>query len=847
MSVTTRSLHDGWTLRPADGPVPDHIRDASPVPASVPGVVHTDLVAAGLIPDPYLDDNEALLAWVGLTDWVYETSFDWTAGAGDRRSMVWHGLDTVATVELNGALLLEAANQHRTHVVDVTDRLVSGTNTLTVRFASAVRYADAQSLALGTRPHVNHHPYNAVRKMACNFGWDWGPDLVTAGIWKPVELVEWSTARLSGVRPTTSLADGGGRLQVALDLEHAPGVDEDLTVRVSVTGPGATGSGQVPVPAGATTVNLGLDVPDAQPWWPRSHGDQPLSDVVVELVGGRGDVLADWRGRVGFRDVEWRSTPDEAGTAFTLLVNGELVFVRGVNWIPDDAFPHRVDRARYARRLEQATDAGVNLVRVWGGGIYEADAFYDECDERGLLVWQDFLFACACYAEEEPLRSEIVAEVRDNVTRLSPHPSLVLWNGGNENLWGFVDWEWEVRLDGKTWGEGYYSRLLPELLAELDPARSYVPGSPFSPVGPDGEVRHPNDDAHGLTHVWDVWNERDYLDYRAHRPRFASEFGWQGPPAWSTLRRSVSDDPLTPESPGMLVHQKAMEGQRKLERGLVRHLPVPDDMRDWHWAMSLNQARAVGTAVEHLRALSPHCSGSIVWQLNDCWPVTSWSAVDGDGRAKPTLYALRHAHADRLVTVQPRGDDLVVVVVNDHADAVAGELVVRRLALDGSELATVTLEVRTGPRSTWEAVVPTDVATPGDQHSEMLLATLGVTGDPLGPRGFWWFGEDRDLALPADPFTATVTSVDGGYRVDVTATGLVKDLALLADGLDSDAVVDDMLLTLLPGEQAVLQVRCGGLADAHALLGTDVLRCANDLLGRPGPSPVTSGAAGDGD
>jgi len=835
MPVTTRQLHHGWTLRAAAGPVPDHVRGAGAVPATVPGTVHTDLLAAGQVPDPYLDDNESLLAWVGLSDWVYETTFAWQPGEADRRSLVWHGLDTVATVELNGAHLLDSANQHRTHVVDVTDRLVAGDNTLLVRFASAVRYADAQSLALGTRPHVNHHPYNAVRKMACNFGWDWGPDLVTAGIWRPVELVEWSAARLAGVRPTTSLTDDGGRLSVSVDLEHAPGAADDLVLRVSVSGPAGGGSGpaaiatargETPVDVGTGTARLDVDVPGAQPWWPRSHGEQPLSDVTVELLDGSGEVLDDWRGRAGFRDVEWRSTQDEAGTAFTLLVNDQPVFVRGVNWIPDDAFPHRVDRDRYARRLEQAAAADVNLVRVWGGGIYEADDFYDECDERGLLVWQDFLFACACYSEEDPLRSEVIAEVRDNVTRLAPHPSLVLWNGGNENLWGFVDWEWEVRLDGRTWGDGFYHRLLPELLAELDPGRPYVPGSPFSPAAAAGEeVRHPNDAAHGLMHVWDVWNERDYLAYREHRPRFASEFGWQGPPAWSTLRRSVSDDPLTPESPGMLVHQKAMEGQRKLERGLVRHLPVPDHMRDWHWAMSLNQARAVQTAVEHLRSLSPHCSGSIVWQLNDCWPVTSWSAVDGDGRAKPTLFALRHAHADRLLTVQPRDGGLVVVLVNDHVDAVTGELVLRRIALDGTELVAVTLPAATGPRSVLEVVVPTGLATPGDPRGELLVATLEGAG-----RALWWFAEDRDLPLAADPFDAVVSADDGGYRVEVTATGLVKDLALLADGVHPDAVVDDMLLTLLPGERVGLHVRCGDLDDPDALVGRDVLRCANDLL-----------------
>ncbi len=338
-------------------------------------------------------------------------------------------------------------------------------------------------------------------------------------------------------------------------------------------------------------------------------------------------------------------------------------------------------------------------------------------------------------------------------------------------------------------------------------------------------MRHPNDAAHGLMHVWDVWNERDYLAYREHRPRFASEFGWQGPPAWSTLRRSVSDDPLTPESPGMLVHQKAMEGQRKLERGLVRHLPVPDDMRDWHWAMSLNQARAVQTAVEHLRGLSPHCSGSILWQLNDCWPVTSWSAVDGDGRAKPTLYALRHAHADRLLTVQPREGGLVVVLVNDHADAVTGELVLRRITLDGTELAAVTLPGDTGPRSTLEVVIPAELASPRDERDELLVATLAGAG-----RALWWFVEDRDLPLPAEAFTAVVSPVEGGHLVEVTATGLVKDLALLVDGVHPDAVVDDMLLTLLPGERATFQVT-GALADPQALLGPQVLRSANQLAG----------------
>ncbi len=819
----TELLHDGWTVRPVGGPVPPHVLAAGAVPATVPGVVHTDLLAAGLIDDPYLDDNERLLAWVGVSDWLYETTFRAPTAQEGRRSIVFHGLDTVADVRLNGEPLLATENMHRTYAVDVTDRLRPGDNTVQVRFASAVRHADGRSLELGTRPHVNHHPYNAVRKMACNFGWDWGPDLVTAGIWRPVELLTWSGARIVGVRPTTTLTAGGGHLDVAVDLEHAPAAGDGLRVAVRVGGSHDEVRAGTPVAAGAGTVVLGLDVPGAQPWWPRSHGDQPLSDLVVEVSDAEGRVLAAWSGRVGFREVEWRSRPDEHGTSFALHVNGEPVLVRGVNWIPDDAFPHRVDRRRYAARLAQAADAGVNLLRVWGGGIYEGDDFYDECDERGLLVWQDFLFACACYAEEDPLRAEVLAEARDAVTRLAPHPSLVLWNGGNENLWGFVDWEWEPRLDGRTWGAGYYHRLLPALVAELDPARPYIPGSPFSPDPGD----HPNDAAHGAMHIWDVWNQRDWTAYREHRPRFASEFGWQGPPTWSTLVRAVGDDPLTPESPGMLVHQKAMEGQRKLERGLVPHLPVPDDMRDWHWAMSLNQARAVRTAVEHLRSLAPVCAGSIVWQLNDCWPVTSWAAVDGDGRAKPTLHALRHAHADRLLTVQPRDGGLAAVLVNDSAQPWQGTLTLRRLAVDGTVLATSGSPVRVDARSTTTVAVPADVATAGDAAAEVLVA------DAPGARGWWTFVEDRDLALQTDDvLTASVERTEDGYLVHVEATALVKDVGLLVDVVDPDAVVDDMLCTLLPGEQVTFRVRCDELADPGALLAPHVLRSTNQLLRR---------------
>lgn len=813
-------LGDGWTLRPlTPADVPEAVATAGAIPATVPGTVHTDLLTAGLIPDPYLDDHERLLTWIGLTGWRYATDLPDLPGQHDRVDLVFEGLDTVAGVLLDDVPVATVADMHRTHRVDVTDRVTAGAGRLVVDFASAVREADRASQALGARPHVNHHPYNALRKMACNFGWDWGPDLVTAGIWRPVSLHGWSTARLAAVRPVVGVhGDASGRrgtVSLSVDIERA-GADVPLTLRATVAGVGT----QVDIPAGATTTHVELVVPDVQRWWPRGHGAQPLYDLVVSLATGDGAHLEERTQRIGFRTIEVVTTPDDVGTGFVITVNGRPILIKGVNWIPDDAFPHRVTRQRYAQRLQQATDAGVNLIRVWGGGIYESDDFYAECDERGLLVWQDFLLACAAYAEEDPLRSEVVAEARDNVTRLMPHPSLALWCGNNENLWGYLDWDWAAISDGKTWGVGYYLDVLPAIVAELDPGRAYVPGSPWSP----DPAAHPNDPDHGTMHIWDVWNDVDYRVYRQHRPRFASEFGWQGPPTWSTLRAAISDDPLTPESPGMLVHQKAMEGHRKLSRGLVAHLPIPDDMAAWHWAMSLNQARAVRFGVEHLRSLWPHCTGSVVWQLNDCWPVTSWAAVDGYGRAKPLLHALRQAHADRLITVQPRDGGLAAVLLNDTDDPWEGPLEISCRAFDGTVLQRHQVGVAVPARGATTVPMPADLAETADPAASLTVAELG------GVRGLWFEVEDRDSALGPMDVAADAFAVEGGYVVRVTAAGLVRDLAVLADKVAPDAVCDDMLLTLLAAETAEVRILTDADLDPSAFLAPDVLVSANTLL-----------------
>ena len=466
-----RTLHDNWTVRAVGGPAVDAV-DGAVVPATVPGCVHLDLLAAGLIADPYCDENEYELSWIGQVDWRYETtvhlSQDELPTRTDRLDLVAEGLDTLASVEVNGVEVARTCNQHRSYRVDVRDAMREGDNTLAVTFAAAIPAINSIADADG-RPHVNAHPFNGIRKMASNFGWDWGADLVTAGIWRPIALHRWGTARIASVRPLVGIRDGIPTLSAHVQIEYA-GRGLPMSVVCDVAGMRA----EVRVPAGETSALVSLEVPHAQLWWPHGYGDQPLYEVTVQLLHDQTEIDR-WSARVGFRTTELDTSPDMNGVGFTIKVNGEPVFAKGANWIPGDSFPARLTADDYGSLLRQAKDANVNLLRVWGGGIYEAEHFYETCDEQGIMVWQDFLLACAAYAEEHPLRGEIIAEARENVTRLSKHPSLVLWNGGNENLWGYEDWGWKDALAGRSLGSRVLRRDLPGDHCRARPHASLLP------------------------------------------------------------------------------------------------------------------------------------------------------------------------------------------------------------------------------------------------------------------------------------------------------------------------------------------------------------------------------------
>ena len=814
-------LHSGWTVRAVGGILPsehDQLRGQS-LPASVPGCVHTDLMAAGFMDDPVLDQNELASQWPANTDWEYRCTFD----AGDALDFehVWlcfDGIDTAATILLNGRSLGEVTNMHRRYRFDVKANLQTEGNELVVRFAAPLPYMLEQEKIYGKLPCIGQgtnpaRPHVMVRKMACNSGWDWGPQLTTVGLWKPVRLESWNGAAIGDVSVQTVKRGDGVLVNIDVDVRGG-GLDRIDYELVSPTG--QTQSVGMPAIGPCT-----FPVRDPMLWNPHTHGQPSLYDLTIRLM--KGDEILDTQLlKIGLRTSELDTSPDEdgKGSTYRLLINGKPVFVRGANWIPDDIFPHRAGRERLRDRLSKAKEAGLNYLRVWGGGLYESDDFYELCDELGLLVQQDFLFACGMYPEEEPYRSEVEAEASDNVGRLSRFASLCLWNGNNENLWGYFFWhvngsgfpgddrtwgQWATG-EGRTWGGGYYFDLLPKIVEKFGNGTPFYAGSPFP-----GSMDLPhNSDDHGTRHEW----VRRYEAYRESSPRFMAEFGAQALPTRATLAKAVSTAPVPGDE--HLAHRQRGGTDADRIDDPIRHYfgSVPTDLDSYHYLSQLAQVRQVENGAAWWRSTFPRCNGIIYWQWNDCWPVTSWAAIDCDpefvARRKLLWYATRRFYAGQFLTIQPTaaGSKSLEIIAHNDTDEPwpLGEPLVALVdfeshIVESSDLLAGEIPPRSAKR--WEMSDLGEI----DPSRQMIRVNDAD----------WFFAPDHELKLAADAIEATVEAKDGGYHVHVTAKSLVRDLCLLIDIVSPDAEVDRQMITLLPGETQTFRVRCQKLADPELL------------------------------
>jgi beta-mannosidase len=708
--------------------------------------------------------------------------------------LVCDGLDTLATVILNGRPLGHANNMFRQYCWEIKSQLQAAENELTISFSSPVNFTAEKQ---GERPlpgvsqAIPGGPY--LRKAPCQFGWDWGPQLAPIGIWKDIRLEGASKARLTDVYLRQNHGDQGITVSAELSLEQW--TQEALTARLHITAPdGGEMVCEDPVSPGCPTL-LNLTIPQPQLWWPNGYGDQPLYQVNVSLH--QHDRLLDQRQyQLGLRTIELRQNDDQWGRSFEFVVNGVPIFAKGSNWIPADSFPTRITDDYLEALIRDAAKTHQNMLRVWGGGFYEEERFYDLCDRYGILVWQDFVFSCSVYPLNDPdFLENVRVEIAENVRRLRHRASLALWCGNNEMEWGWAEWGWTRPdlEDMKAAYDRFFHHTLVEWCAAGDPDTVYWPSSPSSDVPFDD----PNGQQQGDAHFWGVWHGRlPFTAYRSQYPRFMSEFGFQALPPLDSIRTYAEEADWNMTSYIMEQHQKNDSGNSLMVGQMLDTFRLPTDFPSLVYLSMVLQAEGIRYGVEHWRRSRDRVAGTLYWQLNDCWPVASWSSLDYFGRWKALHYAARRFYASLLLSIEDDPPHQGVYITSDRREKWDGCLKWSLEALDGQVLAAGEEPVLVAPLSTTHVktfdfsdyitgdAYPADHAHPADRVRELLfLAELWQENDLIA-RQAAFFAPTKHLQL-ADPALHAVCRLENNLlHIDVSACSLARLVEIALDGAD---------------------------------------------------------------
>lgn len=828
--VETRSLNQGWSFRldPDDAAAKTHAAELQWRPATVPGTVQTDLLAAGRIPDPFVGTNEAQLQWIGLADWQYKRTLDADAAllARDHVDLVFDGLDTFADVFVNGTKLLSADNQHRRWRVPVKSVLKAGANEIVIAFKSPIKKLQPEILkqpyvlpgaydsAFGDEPPAKHTS-TYVRKSPYHYGWDWGPRYVTEGVWREVRLEAWDEARIDGfrIRQDQVTADHA-RLSAEFEIESDATRTVDLTVA-----PTAPDGSALPVVRQSVTLAPGLNrvsvpVAVAAPklWWPAGYGRQDLYRFDAS-VAVNGAVVAKTERRSGLRTVELRRQPDAWGKSMTFVINGVPVFAKGANLIPFDSFSPRVTDAQMKAILTSARDANMNMLRMWGGGHYQSDAFYAMADELGLMIWQDFMFGGAIPPYDVAFRENTRIEAVEQVKRLGDHPSIVLWSGNNEVQTGWENWgdritfkksippeERERIVIGMT---TLFGQVLRSAVEQNDPDTPYWAGSPTTDY--DGAADLLTD---GDRHYWSVWGgSQPVEEYLNVTPRFMSEYGLQSQPEMRTLKTVAKPEDMSVNSTVMRAHQKYAkgEGNERILFYIRRNYGEPKTFEDFVYLSQVMQAEGIELAALHHRASMPQTMGSLYWQLNDVWPGASWSSLDYYGRWKALHYRARHFYAPvALAAIHDKGAT-TITLLSDRVTAAPVRWRVRVMDVDGKVLSDSTSDAKLKPlAATQVASLSDDTLFKGADLARTFAVVDLIEGGKTISRAVVTPRPAKAMALPNPGLTSTWTKTAEGYAVTIKAAKLARAVWLSFG--DLDATLSDNAFDLPPGETATIQV-----------------------------------------
>lgn len=806
--VSSRALSAGWTFR--------QTRSEFWYPAAVPGCVHTDLMANRIIEDPFFRLNERGVQWVDKEDWFYQTYFDITDEEQNavNQILVFKGLDTYADVYLNGKPLLNANNMFREWRCDVKGLLKDKQNHLEVYFHSPVKIDVPKWESLpyqystGPDQAENGGLFDKrisiwARKAGYHYGWDWGPRLVTSGIWRPVFLEVWNTARIDNVQliqknVTAKKAELSTVVEILSDgnIENA---------RVILTADGKEYAVKnIKLKPGINTVCLDYVIPCPRLWWCNGLGEPYLYKfcTTVEIEGQKADAKLE---NIGLRSLKLISEKDKYGKSLYFELNGHKVFMKGANLVPCDNFLPRVTDSIYEKTVADARDVNMNMLRVWGGGIYEDDAFYKYCDKYGILVWQDFMFACSTYPADSAFLENVRQEAVYNVKRLRNHPCIAVWCGNNEcqDIWfgwggkkkmyeeqGYADIIWEQF-------HNLFFGVLPEVVKQYAGGISYRPSSPFA------FDDTPSDGINGDDHYWGVWHGREPIgNYNVKRARFFSEYGFQSFPEYESVKiyaPDKRDQYITSEV--MMAHQRAGNYANKLiEEYIEKEYRKPADFESFLYVGMILQGDAIKTAIEAHRRDMPYCMGSLFWQHNDCWPVASWSSRDYYGRWKAQHYFAKNAFADILVSPLVADDTVTVHVVSDRLKNEKGTFRLKVMDLKGTQIFEQVSRLTVSANTSEKVFTGSLKKMIGnEQPGDVLLYVEFRTKDKLY-RNIGYAVKQKDMNYPKARISSSVKKVDGGYEITLTSDNFARGVFMSIDGIRN--FFEDNYFDILPVKAA---------------------------------------------
>ena len=793
-SARVLDLSGKWTLRQEDDP------GQPAVEMAVPGGVHTALLAAGRIPDPFFGQNEKAVQWVGQKDWRVERRFTVPADLLACRSITLRleHVDTFCTLSINGQVVGETGNRFRRYDFEVKPYLREGANTISALFRSSEKESEERARTLtreipivdnGIVPHIN-----LIRKPACHGGWDWGLALMMTGFAGKVELLGADLARMDYVTCDQKHEYGRCGVTVHTVVTSPAGGETELTVKLG----DIVRRESVTLQPGVNTFSTELTVLRPNLWWPNGAGEQYL--YPLEVTVGE----ASLKRKLGLRTIEVVNQPDRDGISMTFRVNGVNLFCKGANWIPCDAFMNRQTDERYADLLNAAVQANMNMLRLWGGGQFEADRFYELCDELGLMIWHDFMFSCSLYPADKAFLAEVKAELTHQIRRLRDHASIAIWCGDNECI-GALTWFEPSRKNRDVYLIAYdrLNRMLTETVEELDPVRTFWPSSPCGGPGDFSDAWH--DDNKGDMHNWTVWHEnKDFSAYYNYKPRFCSEFGYQSFPSREVALTFCKEEDLNPTSPDFEYHQKNKGGNTRILETMSRYFRFPEGTENILYLSQVQQAMAIKTAVEGWRRLQPRCMGTLIWQLNDNWPISSWSTIEYGGKWKHLHYHAKRFFAPLAVVAVPADNNRRVEVwaINDHHESVYAE----------TEVVTWTFDGKKGDPRILSAQLPAHSATLVQSYwvdefgseTERLDRFLALTlraqfkGETVTFKNEWLFNPYKRCSLGNARVDAIPSVRDGKWTVVLTTDK--PAFFVWADTPHIPGTFSDNSFTLYPGQ-----------------------------------------------